>query len=69
MHQKIGELLRVLYKKQSWHIAFYWTGWLNTNTFDMNVCGSHQMHKYTYSSLHTPWHLLLPSVYFFFDNI
>jgi len=53
MHQKIGELLRVLYKKQSWHIAFYGTGWLSTNASDMNVCSSHQMQKYIYSSLHT----------------
>jgi hypothetical protein len=37
MHQKIGELLRVLYNKQSWHIAFYQTGWLSTNASDMDV--------------------------------
>jgi len=69
MHPKIGGLLRVLYNQQSWHIAFYQTDWLSTNASDMNVYSSYQMQKYVYSSLHMPWHLLLPSVYLFFDNI
>jgi hypothetical protein len=54
MHQKIAELLRILYNRQSRHVAFYRTGWLSTSMSDMNVCSSHQMQKYIYSSLHIP---------------
>jgi len=50
MHQKLGELLRVLYNKQSWHVAFCRTGWLSTSPSDMNVCSSHHMQKYIYIS-------------------